>query len=221
MRVIDRTSTSRGELVLREGDDADGNRVYDLLNDGVFLMDSAGAESEEQLADTVLKTRAAHRGLHVLVGGLGFGFTARAALRYAAVSRVDIVEIEPALIEWARGPLRPFLDPVLTDPRVEIFVADVRDHLTRVRGKYDVILLDVDNGPDFLSNPENADLYTQAGLALLAAAKRPGGEVAIWSAEASPAFVALLEQRFAETCVLPVTVRRAGRELCYTIYRAH
>jgi spermidine synthase len=219
LREIARARSARGELVLRAGTDAAGNPRFDLLADGLFLMDSSNSASEARLAELALEPRRGEQGLVVLVGGLGFGSTARAVLRYAAVERVEVVELEPALVDWAHGPLAPLCGAVLADPRVTVIVDDVHAHLGGAPRRYDAILLDVDNGPDLLSHPGNAALYTAAGLTRIAATLRPRGVVAIWSAEPSPALAAAMRAVLAEVEEVVVSVAVGGRDLGYVIYR--
>ena len=157
-----------GPLTLaRRGD------VWEILWEGTFLMSSECRQSERELG-------ALGRG-RTLVGGLGMGFTVRAALD-AGASAVDVVEISAAVIEWNRGPLAELAGRPLDDPRVQVHEADVAAFL-RSACDYDAILLDVDNGPSWTARPENAALYGAAGLAALRQALAPGGLLAIWSAQ--------------------------------------
>jgi len=144
---------------------------------GAFAMDSAETGSEHALAAL------AEPGARVLVGGLGLGFTA-AALLDADVGSVDVVEIEEALVSWAKEGVTPRLAQVAHDPRIRLWAADVRAVLTgsepQPTGPWDAILLDVDNGPDFLIHAENSSLYETKALTAAFARLRAGGTLAIW-----------------------------------------
>jgi spermidine synthase len=124
----------------------------------------------------------------VLVGGLGMGFTLRAALDcFGPDARITVSEILTEIIDYNRGELGPLAGHPLDDPRAELHAGDVRQRL--LPGAWDAILLDVDNGPDALTVPGNASLYTERGMWQLGGALAPGGVAVIWSAFESPAFV--------------------------------
>lgn len=214
--VLARVDGRCGELVLR----AAGGGHFEVIANGVFLMDTRGGASER-----LLVTAAADRmppGGHVLVGGLGVGFSLAAALAHPAVHRVAVVEREPAVVEWARGPLAPFNGGALADPRVSCVEADLvafllgctaqpggaaqPDHAAA--GRYDAICLDIDNGPEWTVTEGNRSLYGAAGLDAVARRLSPGGVLAVWSASAAPEFAARLRARFDEVDVLAVPVPR-------------
>jgi spermidine synthase len=112
------------------------------------------------------------------------GFTLRAALaELPQAARVTVAELVPEIIAWARGPMRELADGCLDDPRVELVMADVADVIAAGPASYDAILLDVDNGPDGLVRQANDRLYSARGLRAAKHALRPGGVLAIWSAE--------------------------------------
>ena len=135
------------------------------------------------------------RAPHVLIGGLGMGFTLRAALTALGPSAtVTVVELVPDVVEWARGPLAEIFGNALNDPRVHIVVGDVRASIDAVSGGYDAILLDVDNGPDGLVQASNDALYGTRGLAAARRALGPDGVLALWSAGLDASFSRRLTQ---------------------------
>ena len=145
------------------------------------LMNSRLSGSEEALATLSAEKLAGRAAPRVLIGGLGMGFTLRAAL--AALppqARIDVAELVPAVIAWARGPLASVFAGSLDEPRVKILQGDVAEKIRA--GRYDAILLDVDNGPDGLTARDNDGLYQAQGLAAARAALTPGGVLAVWSA---------------------------------------
>ena len=156
---------------------------YVILANGRPLMSSRLHGSEEALA-TLACTQArllAHP--RVLVGGLGMGFTLRAVLDVLpAGASVRVAELVPAVIEWNRGPLAALAGHPLRDPRVRIEVADVGFTMRANQGRFDAILLDVDNGPAAFTVAVNAGLYDNAGVTAAHAALAPGGTLAVWSA---------------------------------------
>ena len=158
------------------------------------LMNSRMSGSEEALARLACAKVGGRPRPKMLIGGLGMGFTLRAALAgLPADATVVVAELVPSVIAWARGPMAELFAGCLDDARVEVRQADVAD-LIAGKGVYDAILLDVDNGPDGLSRGANDRLYDVGGLAAARAALTPGGVLAVWSAHPSPGFAARLRQ---------------------------
>ncbi len=148
------------------------------------LMGTRMQFSEEQLAVLTLEQLSAPNP-RLLIGGYGMGFTFRAALaRLPAGGSVTVAEIVPEILDWARGPLRQLTGQTLDDARGTVALRDVADVIDEAGkdGRYDAILLDVDNGPDGVVRSENDRLYSRTGLAKARDALGPGGILAIWSA---------------------------------------
>jgi len=163
--------------------------AYLIRIGGVELMSTRRFHSEERLAELACAACTALPAPRVLIGGLGFGFTLRAALRtLPAGAQVVVAEVVERVIAWNRNPAYPLAAASLADPRTELVHADVRSVLSAGRGGFDAILLDVDNGPDALTSRGNASLYSAAGVALAVAALRPAGTLGYWSAHPAPAF---------------------------------
>ncbi|MEP9386426.1 hypothetical protein [Mesorhizobium sp. KR9-304] len=159
------------------------------------LMNSRLSGSEEALARLSCAAIGGRTQPRMLIGGLGMGFTLRAALaELGPDARILVAELVPAVVAWARGPMAELFAGSLDDPRVETREADVADVIRLGRGVYDAILLDVDNGPDGLSRGANDRLYDMAGLAATRAALTPGGVLAVWSAHPDRGFAARLRQ---------------------------
>ena len=182
------------------------------------LMSSRVHGSEEAMAEVGCRGFAARRGMRVLVGGLGLGYTARATLDLlASDGQLVIRELMGAIVEWNRGPLRELADAPLEDPRTQIEIGDVRHALGAAR--FDAILLDVDNGPEALTVPGNERLYGREGLASLRAALRPGGCLVVWSSAPSPRFERALRRAGMAPEVIRVRARghvaRGSRHLLY------
>ena len=153
------------------------------------LMSSRMSGSEEALANMTIDRLAGRAAPHLLIGGYGMGFTLRAGLaRLGTDARVTVAELVPEIIDWARGPMVELMAGCLDDPRVALAMQDVADAIAEGRGRYDAILLDVDNGPDGLVRGANDRLYTMRGLAAARAALKPGGVLAVWSAGTDAAF---------------------------------
>ncbi len=176
------------------------------------LMNSRLSGSEQALA--TLGCAAAHtrKSASVLIGGLGMGFTLRAALGLLEPdARVTVAELVPEVAAWARGPMAPVFGDCLIDPRVTTSIGDVSVLIKAARSSFDAILLDVDNGPDGLTTDGNDRLYGASGLRQSLAALRPGGTLAIWSAHPSAAFGTRLNK--AGFTVTEHRVRAHGKEI--------
>jgi spermidine synthase len=173
-----------GELKLmqRGGD-------YSILSAGLELMNSRLYGSEVALADLAVAKLPATKAPRILIGGLGMGFTLRAALAAAPKdARIVVAELVPEVIAWAGSHLAPLYGDSLADPRARIVRTDVADLIRNANPPYDAILMDVDNGPDALNREANDSHYTVAGLALTRRAVKHGGVLAVWSAGPDPAF---------------------------------
>lgn len=146
------------------------------------LMNSRLSGSEQALATLACERLQGCRKPRVLIGGLGMGFTLRAALSVlGADAEIVVAELVPEVVAWARGPMVDIFGESLGDPRVNIHETDVGLLIRAGRSAFDTILLDVDNGPEGLSREANDALYNRSGLAGAHAALRPGGVLAVWS----------------------------------------
>jgi spermidine synthase len=197
------TAPDGSVLTLYRHDGAYGIRV-----DGVELMSTRRHHSEDRLAEVACAPLAGAAGARVLIGGLGLGFTLRAALRTLAPdAHVVVAEIVGGVIDWNRNPEYDLASTALDDPRVEVYHGDVVDVLRESRNRFDAIMLDVDNGAEALTTAGNSALYARGGIRAAVLALRPGGRVAYWSAGGDAAFEAAL--------------RRAGLSVEVTRVRAH
>jgi spermidine synthase len=153
------------------------------------LMSSRLSGSEEALATLACRRIEAVNSPHLLIGGLGMGFTLRAALAVlGSDARIMVAELVPAVIAWARGPMADIFGDSLDDPRASIRQADVVDVIASHGSAFDAILLDVDNGPEGLIRKANDALYDLKGLKAIRRALRPGGVLAVWSSGPNPQF---------------------------------
>ncbi|RCK70617.1 hypothetical protein DT076_04130 [Desertihabitans brevis] len=213
LRTLARHTGPHGELALRLRTGPDGE-VHELVVDGAFAMDSRETASERRLAGLVAEHGALGR---VLVGGLGLGYTATALLE-AGAGRVEVVELEAALVRWAHEGVTPQLGALATHPRCRLHVDDVARWIaTAEPGSLDAVVLDVDNGPDFLIHPGNAELYQTPRLAAALRLLRPGGVLVVWCQHRTPQ----LRERLSElgpTAEEVVPVEREGHRLEYALY---
>jgi spermidine synthase len=217
--VIASAASPRGEVLLRRRRDADAaDEVIELRVNGVFVMDTVHTSSEVLLAQLSLERL--EQPVRVLVGGLGLGFTLRALLQDARVSSVVVAEIEPAVAEWVRAGLVPPAAGVLDDARVCLQVADVAQMVhAAAEDSFDLLLLDVDNGPGQLVHQSNAGLYAGPFLAECARVLAPGGRLAVWSAERSGELEEALGVGFDAVVSERVPVRLQSRNTEYWVAR--
>jgi len=179
VRRLAEATSPRGEIVLSERIDERGS-VLELRVNGVYVMDTRETSSELALARTALDISTGPD--RVLVGGLGLGFTATEVLRDPRVRELVVVEIETALIGWMRDGTIAHGPALLQDPRLRVVDADLRQVIADTDERFDLVLLDVDNGPDNLVHDHNAALYDETGLRGVRRILAPGGILVIWSA---------------------------------------
>lgn len=180
---------------------------------GVPLMSSRVHGSEDAMAELACAPLRERHGARVLIGGLGMGFTLRAALdALGADAEVVVAELLPMLVEWNRGVLGPLAGSPLDDARVSLAVGDVASVVRSPRASFDAILLDVDNGPEAFTVPSNAWLYGRAGLTVMRAALRPGGCLVVWSAFESKRFTKELHAAGFAPEAVPVRARGAVKK---------
>jgi spermidine synthase len=177
------------------------------------LMNSRLIGSEQALATLACKRIEAVKRPHLLIGGLGMGFTLRAALAVlGSEARIVVAELVPAVIDWARGPMAEIFGDSLVDIRASIRSADVVEVIRSHAAAFDAILLDVDNGPEGLIRRANDALYDSKGLKAIRRALRPGGVLAVWSSGPNPAFSKRLRATGFDVSEVAIraTARRAG-----------
>jgi spermidine synthase len=217
LRTLATTVDDGVDLVLRQRTPVGGPAVLELIVDGVFAMDSLDASTEVALAEQALDRLSADPPWTVVVGGLGLGFTAAAVLADPRVARVVVVELHAAVAAWARETLLPVAAGALADPRTELVVGDVLTVVPALAPDVDAVLLDVDNGPDFLVHPGNAAVYADPFLLGAAAVLRPGGVLAIWSADRAPELQQRLARHLGSCQEVRLDVERAGRVFSYSL----
>jgi spermidine synthase len=194
---------------------------YSIMAGSTELMNSRMSGSEEALAELACARIAQRPAPAILIGGLGMGFTLRAALAALGPdAAVSVAELIPAVVAWARGPLAHITGASLGDPRVAVHEGDVGELIRSGRSAYDAILLDVDNGPHGLSRAENDSLYDPAGLSAARRALRPGGVLAVWSSAPDAAFTRRLGAAGFAVDAVPVRARKSGRGARHMIWIA-
>ncbi|MEU6864713.1 spermidine synthase [Streptomyces sp. NPDC046876] len=187
--TLDRRQGPFGEVVLRRR-----GATYEIIANGCFLMDTSDGRSERLLVDAAYLAldppgAGARRAPALLIGGLGVGFSLAHAAAQPHWGRIAVVEREEAVIDWHRtGPLGAVSAAALADPRTCVLHTDLVQYVTESADLYDALCLDIDNGPDWTVDEDNRGLYSPAGLAACRDRLRPGGVLAVWSAQPSAAF---------------------------------
>ncbi|MCQ6251547.1 spermidine synthase family protein [Streptomyces malaysiensis] len=221
--TVDRREGPYGEVVLRRrGGGPSGQAVFEIIANGCFLMDTSDGRSERLLIRTALDALPADRpSPALLIGGLGVGFSLAEAAAEPRWGRIAVVEREAAVIDWhLDGPLAAVSAGALADPRTEILHTDLVEWLRTGPETYDALCLDIDNGPDWTVTEGNDGLYSPTGLAACAARLAPGGVLAVWSAQPSPAFERSLRNAgFTRVRTEEVTVARGVPDVVHLAVR--
>jgi spermidine synthase len=184
--TLDRREGPHGEVVLRQR-----GAHHEIIANGCFLMDTSDGRSERLLIDAAYEALAAagKSDPTLLIGGLGVGFSLARAAADPRWRHIAVVEREQAIIDWHRaGPLGQISGDALADPRSVILHTDLVAYLRTTTDRYDALCLDIDNGPDWTVTDDNENLYSPTGLAACQDRLEPGGILAVWSAQPSPAF---------------------------------
>tara|TARA_R110002096_G_scaffold171490_6_gene344560 strand:+ start:22689 stop:23363 length:675 start_codon:yes stop_codon:yes gene_type:complete len=159
--------------------------------------------------------------VRVLVGGLGMGYTLRAALdRVSAKSTVEIAELVSSVVDWNREWLGDLAKNPLDDPRTKLLLSDVRKPIRKGKSSYDAILLDVDNGPDALAHKQNDGLYGKRGIEAAYGALKSGGVLGVWSFNDDPSFTRRLERSGFAVTTHRVSASKKGRGRYHQIWTA-
>ncbi|MBS2936803.1 hypothetical protein KDN32_03485 [Nocardioides sp. J2M5] len=193
---VARAETERGEVVLRRRTNGTGADVLELRVNGVFVMDTLETTSEIELAAQALEAVASPGS--VLIGGLGLGFTLQRVLADPRVERAVVVEIEEPLVRWMRDGTVPHGPALLADTRASIVNADIAMAVAEARSTYDLVLLDVDNGPGYLVHQANEAVYEHPFLRRCRDVLRDGGVLVVWSANPAPELLAAMREVFGD-----------------------
>jgi spermidine synthase len=207
-QLIDRREGPYGEVALRRRDDC-----FEIIANGCFLMDSSDGRSERLLVSAALDLLKQPAGASLLIGGLGVGFSLAEACADPRPGRIHVVERERAIIDWhtqGEAPLRNVAGTGHDDPRTVIIHDDLIHHLRTVREPYDVLCLDIDNGPHWTVTDDNHSIYESAGLDVLAGALTDQGVLSVWSSARSPEFTQRLASRFEAVTTLEVPVLKGS-----------
>ncbi|MBA3500186.1 MAG: spermidine synthase [Myxococcota bacterium] len=208
-KTLEAVDTDEGKLELRQR----GDSQFLIVIDGRVLMTSAERRSEEALS-TLALAKLANRSPRVLIGGLGMGYTLRAALDVLPkTASVVVAELTPAVAAWCKGPLATLTNDAASDPRVTIVIDDVSKVIGRAKGEYDAILIDLYEGPNPQTQDKDDPFYGRTALARTHAALVKNGVFSVWSEDADDTFA----KRFA-TAGFEVSTHRLGSSRRHFVY---
>jgi spermidine synthase len=217
-------------ITLAETKTPDGARLTLVEHDGDFcirvngqqLMHSAVTASELQLGSLGCERHAGKKGLRILIGGLGLGFTLKSVLQCAGrTDSVHVAELFPEIVAWNRTFLSSLNGKLLDDARVKVLIEDVKAVIRRsMQTPYDVIILDIDNGTTAMVMTENNELYSQHGMDVIASALKPGGRAAVWSACPDASIEKRLKKAGFEVQAVPAKLYPSAKRSTYMIYVA-
>jgi spermidine synthase len=193
---VARAETERGDVVLRRRTSGTAPEVLELRVNGVFVMDTLETTSEIELAAQALDL--VDQPASVLIGGLGLGFTLQRVLADPRVERAVVVEIEEPLVRWMRDGTVPHGPALLADSLATVVNADITMAIAEARSTYDLVLLDVDNGPGYLVHETNEAVYEEQFLRRCRDVLGPGGVLVVWSASAAPDLLEAMRDVFGE-----------------------
>jgi spermidine synthase len=215
-------------LTIAEAETAEGAKLtlhrrgqeFFLRVNGQALMGTNAPESERMLAELGCAGLRGKRGVRVLIGGLGFGFTLRAVLELLGEDGlVEVAELLPEVVAWNREHLAEVNGLLVDEPRVRVVLGDVYELMLKGEAeRYDAILLDVDNGPVAMVQEGNGRMYQADGLAMIWRVLKPGGCVAFWSASGDPAFVRRLAKAGFAVQVEAVKAYAQAKRKVHTIF---
>ena len=203
LEILESVETPLGLLCLRRREllSRPGTIVTEVTLNHEFLMSSYNTASEDALARLGIEWHGGED-LSVLVGGLGLGYTAQAALEYSQVERVDVIEFLPEVISWVPRGLVPLAEQLSKEPRFSVSRDDFFKYLARPAARsYGIILVDIDHSPDENLDTDNLDFYTVEGLRQVLSHLEPGGVLAVWSSAPNEGFVSALQDVFSEVRV--------------------
>ena len=221
LTTLHRCVTEGAEIALRRRTSPRGNLHYEVVVNGAFLFSTYNRDSERTLARlAVYPVLPSSKALHVLIGGLGIGYTLRAILEYKEVRSVTVVEKEKIIVDWCKTYFGPYNGFSIEDPRVSVVDGDFLSFIRGTRITYDSVCLDLDNGPDWLVWEENRVLYEESGLNQIKNVMKSGGCLGIWSSNRVDLFQNRLRRAFGNASVHAISTTEMGREIEYYIYTA-
>ena len=216
---VERKAWGGSELCLAEVC-IEGKKEYEMIMNGVFIMASYNYFSAEMLMRKSVEMVKSEDNLKVLIGGLGMGFTVKEACSFPGVAHIDVVEIEPAIAEWNRHYFAEFNRRCMEDERVHIVIDDFFHYVSSTEKRYDIICMDIDNGPMLVVQESNQRVYQVDFFERIKQIMKPGASFGIWSSNYDADLFAGLERAFSNCRVEEVLEEHSNRQLTYYLFFA-
>ena len=218
VKLAESTTVDGGAMTLYEHDGK-----YCISYAGQELMHSGANASEILLGEIGVELLKDDAEARILIGGLGLGFTLRSVLENTGPNvTVELVELLAEIVEWNREHLKSLNGEMLNDPRVQIHTTDVVAYVRKAeRARYDVILLDVDNGPVAMVSETNVSLYSNSGLRWMRGSLKPEGRAVFWSAGPDLRFEDRLKRAGFRVSKVPAKVHAGSKRAAYLLYVAN
>lgn len=219
-KLLAKADVERGELQLWEVQNAE-KKEYELIINGIFIMASYNNLSSELLIRDSMKVLTESDHVEVLIGGLGMGFTVKEACAHQNVASIDVIELLPTVVQWNKTYLTSCNQGCLEDERVHIIVDDFYNYVQKTQKKYDIVSMDIDNGPMMLVKPSNCKVYQNPFFTKIKKVLKPGGVFALWSCNRDENMLQQLQQSFS-TCREEVVQERVNEKMLpYYVYLSY
>lgn len=219
-KLVTRVERPGAELQLWENR-IEGRKEWEMVINGVFIMASYNHLSSELLVKNAVQRVDKREGLDILIGGLGMGYTVKEACRYPEVVRIEVVELEPVVVEWNRLYFQDENAGCLDDARVRVVNGDFHDYVMVTPHVYDIITMDIDNGPMMLVQEGNRRVYDSGFFRKVREILAPGGVFAVWSCNHDPRLAERLEEEFSVCEMDEVIEEHNRRQVPYYLYFAY
>lgn len=216
-RLLEEKKSGSSELQLWENF-IDGKKEFELVINGVFIMATYNGFSSQLLVRNGLEKLIDGRPAKILIGGLGMGYSVKEACLHPNLCRVDVVELEPTVVEWNRKNLLDINEHCLDDPRVCVKIGDFFDYVMHTADQYDLIAMDIDNGPMMLVKESNQRVYGKDFFNRVKDVIKPGGVFAVWSCNHEPGLTNLGNQVFPSCTMETVFEEHNNRRVPYFLY---
>jgi len=218
--LLAREKKEESELCLWKIEDE--NKIdYEIIINDVFIMSTYNRLSSQLLVRKSIEKVEYKEKLNILIGGLGMGFSVQEACSFPHVSQIDVIEIEPTIIEWNRSYFADYNRHCLDDKRVHLSVDDFYDYVVKTKKKHDIIIMDIDNPPQLLVQESNQRAYLPSFFAQIKGRLKPNGIFSLWSGEKNDDLKAKIEEVFSHCWVEEVKEEYQNREMSYYIYLAN
>jgi len=193
---------------------------YEIIMNGVFIMSTYNHLSSQLLVRKSIEKIQSKENINILIGGLGMGFSVKEACSFPHVSEMDVIEIEPLIIEWNRSYFADYNRHCLDDKRVHMSVDDFYDYGVKTKEKYNIIVMDIDNPPELLVQESNQRTYQPSFFAKIKGRLKTNGIFSIWSSDYDNDLMAKIKKVFENCLVEEIKEEYQNREMCYYIYMA-